>query len=45
MANEGYQVDIAELRRAYPEIGWHDFATWAAEQDWPAILAAGSLAR
>ena len=34
LANEGYQVDIVRLRRDYPEIAWHDFETWAAEQDW-----------
>lgn len=30
----GYQVDIAALHAAYPEIGWHDLDTWLAEQDW-----------
>jgi uncharacterized protein YbjT (DUF2867 family) len=30
----GYTVDIPALRAAYPEVGWHDLDTWAAEQDW-----------
>jgi uncharacterized protein YbjT (DUF2867 family) len=34
----GHDVPIAELRAAYPEVGWHDFPAWAAAQDWPAIL-------
>jgi uncharacterized protein YbjT (DUF2867 family) len=31
---ESFQVDIAALRAAYPEIPWRDFTTWANEQDW-----------
>jgi uncharacterized protein YbjT (DUF2867 family) len=30
----GYRVDIPALHAAYPEVGWHDLETWAAEQDW-----------
>jgi uncharacterized protein YbjT (DUF2867 family) len=30
----GYTVDIPALHAAYPEVGWHDLDTWAAEQDW-----------
>ena len=30
----GYSVDVAGLRRDYPEVGWHTFAAWAAKQDW-----------
>ncbi|MFF8952439.1 NmrA/HSCARG family protein [Streptomyces sp. NPDC014940] len=36
----GLDVDVAALRRAHPEVGWHTFADWAAAQDWPALLAA-----
>ncbi|MER7009509.1 NmrA/HSCARG family protein [Dactylosporangium sp. NPDC000555] len=35
----GLDVDVAGLRRAHPEVGWHTFAGWAAAQDWPALLA------
>lgn len=35
----GYQVDIAAVRRAYPEVGWHDLDAWAAGQDWAALLS------
>jgi len=30
----GYEVDIQGLRNAYPEVGWHDFATWARSLAW-----------
>jgi uncharacterized protein YbjT (DUF2867 family) len=30
----GYSADIAGLRRDFPEVTWHDFATWAGQQDW-----------
>ncbi len=36
----GLDVDIAGLRRDYPEVGWRTFADWAAGQDWPALLSA-----
>ncbi|MCC5481014.1 NmrA/HSCARG family protein [Streptomyces barringtoniae] len=36
----GLDVDAQALRRAYPEVGWHTFAHWAAGQDWPALLGA-----
>ncbi len=36
----GLDVDVAGLRRAYPEVGWHGFADWAAGEDWAAHLAA-----
>ncbi|MEU9500553.1 NmrA/HSCARG family protein [Streptomyces sp. NPDC048196] len=35
----GLDVDVAGLRRDYPEVGWHRFTDWAAAQDWPALLA------
>jgi len=34
------RVDIAQLHRSYPAIGWRRFAIWAAEQDWRALSAA-----
>jgi hypothetical protein len=30
----GYDVDIAALRRGFPEVGWQTFADWAAGLDW-----------
>ncbi|WP_298561965.1 NmrA/HSCARG family protein [Streptomyces luteogriseus] len=35
----GLDVDVAGLRRDYPEVGWHSFAEWAVDQDWTALLA------
>ncbi|MFI0264266.1 NmrA family NAD(P)-binding protein [Streptomyces sp. NPDC017056] len=35
----GLDVDIAGLRRDYPEVGWHNFADWAAGQEWPTLPA------
>lgn len=39
LSQHGYTVDIARLRKDYPDIGWHRFDEWAAEQDWPRLLA------
>ncbi|MGC2290062.1 MAG: NmrA/HSCARG family protein [Thermoplasmata archaeon] len=39
MGQHGYTVDIARLRRDYPEVGWHRFDEWASEQDWSRLLA------
>ncbi|MEU1009441.1 NmrA/HSCARG family protein [Streptomyces sp. NPDC005890] len=33
----GLDVDVAGLRRAHPEVGWHTFADWAHGQDWAAL--------
>jgi uncharacterized protein YbjT (DUF2867 family) len=30
----GYDVDIAALRKEFPEVGWHGFADWARSFDW-----------
>ncbi|MFG3346644.1 NmrA family NAD(P)-binding protein [Streptomyces sp. NPDC048018] len=38
-ADRGLGVDVAGLRRAYPEVGWHSLADWAAAQDWAGLLA------
>ncbi|GAA2784223.1 NmrA/HSCARG family protein [Streptomyces showdoensis] len=40
-ATHGLSVDVAALRRAYPEVGWTTFADWAAAQDWTALLSEG----
>ncbi|WP_438034247.1 NmrA/HSCARG family protein [Sorangium sp. So ce204] len=33
----GFSADIVRLRRDYPEVGWHSFSTWAAEQNWTVL--------
>ncbi|MGV9755539.1 NmrA family NAD(P)-binding protein [Streptomyces tricolor] len=33
----GLDVDVAGLRRAYPEVGWQTFAQWAGGQEWTAL--------
>lgn len=33
----GYDVDIAALRRNFPEVRWHSFADWARAFDWSAL--------
>ncbi|WP_433126943.1 NmrA/HSCARG family protein [Micromonospora sp. CA-240977] len=35
----GLDLDVAGLRRDYPEVGWHSFADWAAAQDWATLLS------
>ncbi|MGC5288006.1 NmrA/HSCARG family protein [Micromonospora sp. DT231] len=35
----GLHLDVAGLRRDYPEVGWHGFAGWAAAQDWTTLLS------
>jgi uncharacterized protein YbjT (DUF2867 family) len=34
----GYTVDRPALRREFPDIAFHDFATWARGLDWSALL-------
>lgn len=41
----GLDVDVAALRRDYPEVGWHSFADWATAQDWPTLLSAATTDR
>ena len=41
----GYNVDINRLVRSYPEAGWHDFRTWARQQDWSVLAANAEQAR
>jgi uncharacterized protein YbjT (DUF2867 family) len=33
----GYSVDIAALRREFPEVKWTTFADWATARDWNAL--------
>jgi uncharacterized protein YbjT (DUF2867 family) len=35
----GYTIDLANLKREFPEVGWHSFETWARTQDWTGIFA------
>jgi uncharacterized protein YbjT (DUF2867 family) len=35
----GYQLDIAALKRDFPEVGWHSFEDWAKGLDWKSIFA------
>ncbi len=35
--NTGTGIDIAHLRRAYPEVGWHNFDQWAETQSWKTL--------
>jgi hypothetical protein len=36
LAGVGHDVEIAALRRAFPEVRWQRFADWALTRDWPA---------
>ena len=33
----GYDVDIAALRRDFPDVGWHGYADWARGFDWSVL--------
>jgi uncharacterized protein YbjT (DUF2867 family) len=35
----GYSIDLAALKREFPEVGWHSFEAWARTLDWKAIFA------
>ncbi|MFH2005880.1 MAG: NmrA/HSCARG family protein [bacterium] len=35
----GYNVDVAKLKRDYPEVHWTSFDDWAARQDWSVLDA------
>jgi len=39
---KGYSVNIYDLVRAYPDVGWHSFLRWAHEQDWSKLDRADS---
>ena len=34
----GFTVDRTALRREFPDVGFHDFESWAKAQDWTALL-------
>ena len=34
----GFAVDRAALRREFPDVAFHDFASWAKTQNWNALL-------
>ena len=34
----GYTLDRAALRREFPDVAFHDFASWAKAQDWNTLL-------
>jgi len=34
----GYTVDRVALHREFPDVAFHDFASWAKTQDWNALL-------
>ena len=34
MVHVGYNVDILALHEAFPEVPWHTFDSWVAEQNW-----------
>jgi uncharacterized protein YbjT (DUF2867 family) len=35
----GLDVDATGLRRNYPEVDWHSFSDWAADQEWRTLLS------
>lgn len=37
------RVDLRALHADYPELGWHSFADWVAEQDWPRLLGGAEV--
>jgi uncharacterized protein YbjT (DUF2867 family) len=37
----GYTADRAALHREFPDVGFHDFESWAKAQDWKALLSVG----
>ena len=34
----GFAVDRAALRREFPDVAFHAYASWAKEQNWSALL-------
>jgi uncharacterized protein YbjT (DUF2867 family) len=39
----GYDVDIAALRKEFPEVVWHGFADWARSFDWSVLERTASV--
>jgi uncharacterized protein YbjT (DUF2867 family) len=37
----GFTFDRAALRREFPDVAFHDFESWAKEQDWNSLLQGG----
>jgi uncharacterized protein YbjT (DUF2867 family) len=42
LAERGYDTDIERLRAMHPEVGWHDFRSWARQQDWSVLDVASA---
>jgi uncharacterized protein YbjT (DUF2867 family) len=40
----GYSVDIAKLKRDYPQVHWRSFREWTRIQDWSRVLPASTKA-
>jgi uncharacterized protein YbjT (DUF2867 family) len=40
----GYSVDIAKLKRDYPQVHWRTFREWSRMQDWSRVLPASPKA-
>ena len=40
----GYDVDVAGLHAAFPEVRWHSFTDWAREFDWSVLAQPNSAA-
>ena len=38
LADEGYGIDVHQLRARYPEVGWTSFVDWAQGIDWNSTL-------
>jgi len=38
----GYSVDIAKLKRDYPQVHWRSFRDWSRMQDWSRVLPASA---
>jgi len=36
-AQTGLDIDTEELRRRYPEVGWHSFGDWTGTRSWPSL--------
>jgi uncharacterized protein YbjT (DUF2867 family) len=34
----GFSVDIAGLRRDFPDVRWHSFSDWASSRDWSPVV-------
>ncbi len=41
--NTGYAADIKSLQRDFSEVKWHDFESWARQQDWSVLDNSGGV--